>query len=75
MLWDWHEAIAPQSWSNWALVLVGVGGIWAALRTLRAIRRQARSMRRQTTILRNNVNALIASERAWVDGGGWSAAT
>jgi len=25
-------------------------------------------MRRQTTILRNNVSALIASERAWIDG-------
>jgi hypothetical protein len=34
----------------------------------KAIERQGLSMRRQTTILRNNVNALISSERGWIDG-------
>ncbi|MGH9714726.1 MAG: hypothetical protein ACRD5M_15645 [Candidatus Acidiferrales bacterium] len=38
--WDWHEAIAPQYLSNWALVLVGIGGFIAAVCTLRSIGRQ-----------------------------------
>jgi hypothetical protein len=71
------------------LVIVGSLGVCAAYRTLRAIERQARimrrqtrhiarqalSMRRQTTHLRNSVetskasvDALIATERAWIDG-------
>src|ERR1700690_1113584 len=62
--------------------LVGVGayGVWMAKRTLKVVERQAVSMRRQTTHLKNSVvqareaaqaakrstDALIASERAWV---------
>jgi hypothetical protein len=58
------DAFAPSTWSNWALVIVGIGAIISALRTLTAIRkqtkhigRQALSMRRQTTILRASVAA------------------
>lgn len=78
------------------LVVEGIVGVCAACRTLRAIERQARimrqqtthiarqarSMRYQTTHLKNSViqatiaaqsakastDALIASERAWIDG-------
>ena len=38
--------------TNWPLVLVGIGGTWAALRTLRAIERQ--------------IEVQIRSERAWI---------
>jgi hypothetical protein len=86
---SWRNAFSPPTWSNWALVIVGIGAIISALRTLSAIRkqtehigRQALSMRRQTKILRASVavaeknaqsakitaDALINSERAWVDG-------
>jgi hypothetical protein len=51
----WQQATAPPTWSNWALVLVGIGATIAALCTLGAIRRQARSMRYQTTHLKNSV--------------------
>jgi len=60
----WQEAVAPPTWSNWALVFVGIGAIVAALCTLGIIRtqtahiaRQAVSMRRQTTILRKSAEA------------------
>src|SRR5215469_10144412 len=38
--WDWHKAFAPESLSNWVLMLVGIGGTLAALRTLKTINRQ-----------------------------------
>jgi hypothetical protein len=63
-------------------LLVGIGGygVWMAKKSLKVIERQAVSMRRQTTHLKNSViqardaaiaakksaDALIASERAWV---------
>jgi len=64
------------------LVIVGVLGICAAYRTLKAIERQGLSMKRQTTHLRRSVvqarraalaaklsaDALINSERAYIDG-------
>lgn len=50
--WDWHDSISPQTWSNWALVIVGIAASIYALLTLRAIRRQS--------------DAIIRSERAWV---------
>jgi hypothetical protein len=60
----WREAFAPSALSNWAVVLVGMGGIIAALSTLSTIRRQtehiarqALSMRYQTTILRESAAA------------------
>jgi hypothetical protein len=76
----WQKAFAPDSWPNWALVVVGILGVGAALRTLSAIQRQvdvmkdqtdivarqATSMRRQTTILRRSVDAAIAGDRAWI---------
>jgi hypothetical protein len=62
----WRETFGPTTLANWALVFVGIGATIAALCTLRAIRRQAQSMRYQTTILRKSADATIASERAWV---------
>jgi hypothetical protein len=42
MLGDWHKAFAPELWSNWALAVIGVFGMWAALRTLRSIEQQTK---------------------------------
>jgi hypothetical protein len=36
----WHEGFAPSTWSNWALVIVGIAGSIAALLTLVVIWRQ-----------------------------------
>lgn len=58
--------IAPANLPNIYLVLIGIGGIFAAIGTLHHIRRQAQSMRFQTTILRDSVKAQIAIERAWI---------
>jgi hypothetical protein len=58
---------------NWPLVIVGILGVLAALRTLTAIQRQAEIMERQTKSTQDaaeaakiNAEALINSERAWV---------
>ncbi|MGC1291453.1 MAG: hypothetical protein WA855_09245 [Candidatus Acidiferrales bacterium] len=62
------------------LVFLGIGGIWAALKTLNVIKRQTRSIhhqavqvRKQTPILRDsaraallNAQAVINNERPWV---------
>jgi len=37
---DWHDAVAPPTWSNWCLVFVGFGASIAALRSLKALRHQ-----------------------------------
>jgi len=52
----WQKAFSPQSWSTWALVIVGVGAIFVALCTLQAIHRQANIMERQ----------IAAMERPWI---------
>jgi hypothetical protein len=44
---DWKEAIAPSTWSNWALFLAAVLAAFFAWRTLRAIGRQADQMEAQ----------------------------
>jgi hypothetical protein len=64
--WDWHDAIAPQTWSNWLLGLVGIGGIIAAVYTLLSINRQASILERQTKATEESVKTLTASERAWL---------
>lgn len=60
-----RQSFAPEFFSNWILVLVGIGAIVSALCTLGVIRRQTKhiarqavSMRRQTTILRDSVAAI-----------------
>jgi hypothetical protein len=69
--WSYHDAIAPQTWSNWFLGIVGIGGIIAALITLCAIKKQTRhiavqaaSMRRQTALLRQSADAARDSAQA-----------
>ena len=36
----WKKAFAPETWSNWVLVMIGAGGGVFALRTLRALQQQ-----------------------------------
>ena len=62
------------------LVVIGIAGVYAAIRTLRTIERQALSMRRQTTHLRRSAifarrsanaarksaDAIVNAERAWI---------
>jgi hypothetical protein len=76
---DWMD---KASWTfGGILVVEGIVGVCAACRTLRAIERQARIMRQQTThknsviqatiaaqSAKASTDALIASERAWIDG-------
>jgi hypothetical protein len=40
----WQKAFGPETWSNWALVVVGVGAIVTALITLLAIRDQTKAL-------------------------------
>jgi hypothetical protein len=51
--------------SNWPLILVGIGGVIAALRTLSAIQRQADIYQRQTEILQESVTvSRVAADAA-----------
>jgi hypothetical protein len=55
----WQDAFAPSTWSNWALVVVGIGAVIAAIWTLR-------TLNGQTIAARKAAEALVSSERAWV---------
>lgn len=78
--WDWHNAFTPPIWSNWALVLVGIGATAAALFTLGAIKHQTAHLRNSVIQSRKGANAakksaiaasksteaLVNIERAWL---------
>jgi hypothetical protein len=56
------------------LVFIGISGIWAALRTLRAIEQQNGELQESISVARTSAtaaqasaDALIAIERAWID--------
>jgi hypothetical protein len=53
------------------LVLVGIGGIWAALRTLNTIERQADITERQTKATEDSVNLQETLNQQWLDISGW----
>ena len=55
----WQRAFAPDFWSNWFLVAVGIGAIVAALYTLG-------TLERQTAATEKNVEAVVNSERSWI---------
>src|SRR6266850_8406258 len=70
---NWREAFTPPTWSNWALVLVSIGAIIAALFTLRIIRRQTVATEVAANAARDNAGAallaaqaMINAERAWL---------
>jgi hypothetical protein len=55
----WKKAFAPEIWSNWAMVLITIFGFYFALRSLKAVEKQADAATRST-------EALIETERPWV---------
>jgi hypothetical protein len=48
--WNYYDAIAPPTWSNWGLVFVGIGASIAALLTLGGIKRQTEIMSKQMDV-------------------------
>jgi hypothetical protein len=60
----WGEAFSPNTWSSWALVVVGILTAIAALLTLSAIRTQAAIMRDQTDATQRSVELFANAERA-----------
>ena len=60
----WHDAFAPSTWSNWALVIVGLGGVLAALWTLFTIRAQTTLLRETVNVAEKNIDIFVAKERA-----------
>jgi hypothetical protein len=61
---DWRDAFAPSTWSNWALVAVGVIAIIGVFFTLSAVRRQAHIMEGQTTAAADNAASAKANAEA-----------
>ena len=64
---------SPENLPSIGLFLAGIPGIFVALRTLKVLSRQARSMRRQTKPIRKSAEAallsaqaIMGSERAWI---------
>ena len=55
--YPWRELYGPANIPNWFLVLLGAGGIFAAVRTLRSISLQANLMREQ-------LDRMVERERA-----------
>jgi hypothetical protein len=60
----WHDVFAFSTWSNWALVIVGLGGVLAALWTLFTIRKQTRLLRETVNVAKENISIIVAKERA-----------
>jgi hypothetical protein len=61
--WNWPDSIAPPTWSNWALVLVGLGATIAALLTLKGINHQTVAVRRQEIAMRRQTRVAIDTAR------------
>jgi hypothetical protein len=54
--WDWRQGFQPSTWATWALVLVGVGAAFAAVRTLKTMQKEISLQEvalQQWVILRN----------------------
>jgi hypothetical protein len=73
--YDWHEIVSPSSWSNWALVLVGIAGTLLALRSLGIIRQQTQHTKTAAEAAKASADAaflsaqgIINAERAWITG-------
>lgn len=69
----WNDAFAPSTLSNWALVIVGIGAIIAALLTLQIIKRQTEAVRTAADAAKASadaakaqIEAVIAENRPWL---------
>lgn len=58
------KLISPTNLPTDYLVIVGIGGVFAAILTLKSIHHQAVQMRKQTKISKQNIELLISKERA-----------
>ncbi len=75
---NWHEAFAPSTLSNWALVIVGIGAIIAALLTLNKIKDQTTATREAAVATQSSAKAAEESvrllktlKRQWLDLENW----
>jgi len=60
----WRCAFEPSTWSNWALVLIGFAGVWAALWTLSTIKEQTKLLRESVAVSKKSIDIIVAKERA-----------
>jgi hypothetical protein len=67
----WEKATAPPTWSNWALVAVGLGATIAALCTLKVIRRQAIETAASARAMEKSVRLQEIQMRQWLKIEGW----
>jgi hypothetical protein len=51
---------------NWPMVVVGIGGVWAALSTLSVIKRQTAATESASKAALLNARAVINAERSWL---------
>jgi hypothetical protein len=70
---DWCDLFIRAFIANWPLIIIGIIGTCAAIRTFRAFVIQIKEMNRQTIAMRisadaskESAKALINSERAWI---------
>jgi hypothetical protein len=62
----WERAFGPEYWSSWALVIVSLSGIGAALRTLKTIKRQTDAAKVSADAAKLSAEALIIGNRPWI---------
>jgi hypothetical protein len=65
-LYQWPPPWWSPFWSNWAIVLVGLGAAVVALRTLSQISEQAVQTRNAADAATLNAQAIINFERPWI---------
>jgi hypothetical protein len=64
---DWCEKIISPLISNWPLVVVAIWGICIAVRTLKPTKIAAQAAQKSADAALLNAQAVINSERAWLD--------
>jgi hypothetical protein len=64
--YDWRDAFAPPTWSNWALVAVGIIASIVGIRSLRAVIRQSEATEKSADAAKVSSTALINIERPWL---------
>jgi len=67
-----HDAFAPSTWSNWALVVVGIGAIVAALLTLKKIEEQTVATRDAAVATQKSVELQKTLKLQWLVLENWS---
>jgi hypothetical protein len=60
------KAFAPETWSAWALVFVGLAAAFVAWLTLKAIHEEAKTAKETALAAMLNAQAVVNAERAWL---------